>query len=127
MHFPKLILTYGLLLVFLSLLFHYLAGVKDIALLTPLIFGGFILIMAAMSIKPELGLFARHGATAVSLVAFAVSVPGIISIFSNVEGLQAYIAYNKAIMAVLSIAFIGLAVQQFANERAQNEKNDAVE
>ncbi len=121
MNFPKLILSYAVLLIIDGLIFQYVANLKDISLMTPIIFGGFILLMGFMSLKHDLGLFAKHGATAVSLIAFIVSVGSILELFSPESGSIQFSDISKSVMAVLSLVFIVFAVRQFAAERSDNK------
>ncbi|KAA3610330.1 MAG: hypothetical protein D8M58_06075 [Calditrichaeota bacterium] len=125
MKFSKLILAYAILLIIDGLLFQFIAGVKDISLLTPIIFGGFILIMGLMSLKKDLSLFARHGATAVSLIAFIISVGSILDIITPESGSVQFVDISKTAMACLSLIFIIFAVRQFAEDRGKETDNDA--
>jgi hypothetical protein len=121
MDFSKLIFSYAALLIIDGLAFQYIAQTKDISIIMPVVFGGFILIMGFMSLKKDLELFGRHGATAVSLIAFVTSVGSILELFSDTVQ---YSDLSNFVMAVLSLAFIVFAVQQFAAERGKEESGN---
>ncbi len=127
MNFPKLIFAYAALLIIDSLVFQYFANIRDISLMTPIVFAGFILIMGIMSVKQDLALFGRHGATAVSLIAFITSITSIFTIIFPGDEAVALSEYAHAVMALLSLAFIALAVHAFAAERGEKEPENDVE
>lgn len=127
MKFSKLIFGYAALLIIDGLAFQYIANINDISLMTPIIFGGFIMIMGLMSVKKDLGLIGRHGATAVSLIAFITSIGSILEVLSPASGAIQYSDISNSVMAILSLAFIALAVQAFAAERGEEKANNDTE
>jgi len=117
MQFSYLIFSYAVLLIADGITFQILAPERDPAILTPVIFGGILFLMGIMSLKKDLQLFAKHGATALSLIAFISSLNNLAELFQYTFDKPNYINLPNAIMAVLSIIFLVLAVRQFANDR----------
>ena len=72
--------------------------------------------MGFMSLKEDLQLFGKHGATALSLIAFISSLSNLFKLLSDFSA-QDYENLSNSIMAVLSIIFLFLAVFQFGKER----------
>ncbi len=126
MNFSKLIFAYAALLIIDGLAFQYIANVRDISIIMPVIFGGFILLMGFMTLKKDMGLFGKHGATAVSLIAFITSVGSVLDLFTQATDKLLYSTYSQNIMAILSLTFIVFAVQQFAAERGDEKENKNV-
>ncbi len=124
MNFSKLIFVYAALLIIDGLTFQYIANVRDISIITPVIFGGFILLMGFMTLKKDMDLFGKHGATAVSLIAFITSVGSVLDLFTEATDQLLYSTYSQNIMAILSLTFIVFAVQQFAAERGTDDKKE---
>ena len=74
MQFSYLIFIYATLLIIDGITFQILALERDPSILTPVIFGGILLIMGVMTLKKDLQIFGKHGATALSLIAFISSL-----------------------------------------------------
>jgi len=117
MKFSYLIFSYAILLIADGITFQILATERDPAILTPVIFGGIIFLMGIMTLKKDLQPFAKHGASALSLIAFISSINNLAELLQNSFDKPGYINLSNAIMAVLSIIFLVLAVRQFANDR----------
>ena len=117
MQFSYLIFAYATLLIIDGITFQILAQERDPSILTPVIFGGILLLMGIMTIKKDLQLFGKHGASALSLIAFISSITNLIELFNSTFSMQDYINFSNGIMAVLSIIFLVLAVRQFAEDR----------
>ena len=124
MQFSYLIFFYATLLIIDGITFQILALERDPSILTPVIFGRILLIMGVMTLKKDLQIFGKHGATALSLIAFISSLNNLVELFNDSFSTQDYVNFSNAIMAVLSIIFLILAVRQFAKDRTNSsEKN----
>jgi len=124
MHFSYLIFGYAILIIADGVLFQLAAPQKDPAILMPAIFGGILIIMAFMSLNKELKLFGRHGAAALSLIAFIYSLNNFAELFRATLYDNFYVNMSNAIMAVFSLLFLILAVIRFGKDRQESsDKN----
>lgn len=120
MHFSYLIFGYAILILADGVIFQLAAPQRDPAILMPAIFGGILIIMGFMSLNRELKLFGRHGATALSLIAFIYSVNNFAELFRPTFSSNFYVNSANAIMAVFSLLFLILAVIRFGNDRQES-------
>ena len=117
MSFSFLIFGYAALLLMDGILFQIFASERDINILYPAFLGGLILIMGFISLKKDFRIFAKHGATALGLIAFISSVTDLSEVIQNLADSINYAQKSNSIMAILSILFIIFAVRQFAKEK----------
>ena len=120
MYFSYLIFGYAILLIADGALFQLAAPKRDPAVLMPAIFGGILIIMGIMSLSKDLKLFGRHGATALSLIAFIYSINNFAELFRSTFNDNFYVNISNAIMAVFSLLFLILAVILFGKERQES-------
>lgn len=124
MHFPTMIFLYAAILFADSIIFSILAVEKNIAILTPAFFAGIIFLMGLVTLKKDFQLFGKHGATALSLIAFLSNVSSFLDISS--ESIS-YAAYSKATAAMISLVFLIFAVKKIGDERRQKENQNGTE
>lgn len=118
MRFTILIFTYSALLIIYGVVNIIFFDKVAVEILSPIIFGGIILIMGIMSSNKDLVLFGQHGAAALSLIAFITSVSGFMNIFSEDHG-SFYSNLSDIYLTIISLIFLVLAVRQFANDRKE--------
>jgi len=124
MHFSYLIFGYAILIIADGVIFQLAAPQRDPAILMPVIFGGILIIMGFMSLNSDLKLFGRHGATALSLIAFIYSVNNFAELFRPTFSSNFYVNSANAIMSVFSLLFLILAVIRFGKDRQESsDKN----
>jgi len=116
MPFSSLIFSYALLLLFDGIIFQIIAPARDADILYPAFLGGLILLMGFMTLKKDFQVFAKHGATALSLIAFITSVSDLSEWIQNLRTAD-YAQISNALMAVISLVFLILAVRKFAKEK----------
>ena len=117
MRFRILIFSYAILLIFDGIIFQLLAAERNPVILQPVLFGGITLLMGFMALKQDLQLFAKHAATALSVIAFASSFTYLYKIITNSTESLNYANASNAVMNIFSLIFLLMAVQQFARER----------
>jgi hypothetical protein len=117
MRFSSLIFIYALILLLDGIIFQIIAPARDTDILYPAFLGGLILLMGFITLKKDFRIFAKHGATALSLVAFITSVTDFSEWIQNLRTSD-YAQISNSIMAILSLVFLILAVRQFAKERS---------
>ena len=117
MQFSYLIFGYAAVLIIDSITFQILAPERDPSILTPLIFGGILILMGIMTLKKDLQLFGKHGAATLSLIAFISSLGNVTDLFTGTSTGQFYSNTANALMAVFSIIFLICAVIKFGMER----------
>ena len=117
MRFRILIFSYAILLFLDGVVFQLIADVRDPAILQPVLFSGIILLMGFLTLKQDFQLYAKHGAAALSVVAFASSVAYLNEIIKNFPDALNFPNISNSVMNILSLIFLILAVIQFARER----------
>jgi len=89
--------------------------------LYPAMFGGLLLLLAALALKQDLRLIASHGATIVTLIAFVTTL-GAAYDWVTVTDADPFDG-QKALMSLLSLLFLSLFVYEFIHGRKQDDRN----
>ena len=116
--FTTLVFIYAALLALISIVLQVISPERDSALLTPLVFAGIILIMGFMTLRNDLNIFGKHGASALCLIAFIVTVGSFLELGSEEIS---YAVIGKSLTALISIIFLSLFVKKIGDERRNIE------
>lgn len=120
MSMPKLTLWYALVLIALGLIGYFGMGRQSITALIPAFFGIAVLVTALLARKESTRRNAMHAAVVLAVLAFAGTVMGIpktITLLGGGEIARPTAVIVQAIMAVLSLAYILIAVKSFVDAR----------
>jgi hypothetical protein len=120
MSMPKLTLWYALVLIALGLIGYFGMGRQSITALIPAFFGIAVLVTALLARKESTRRHAMHAAVVLAVLAFAGTVMGIpktITLLGGGEIARPTAVIVQAIMAVLSLAYILIAVKSFVDAR----------
>ena len=119
--FSIIIFCYAAALATNGLVFQYLEGSRNIALLTPVFFAGLLIIMGIISLNKDLKLYGRHGATGLSVLAFITSVGSFIKLITFSFSKITYPDISDFITALCSLGFLIFAVFKLGRERMLQE------
>lgn len=111
-----MIFAYSILLILYGVINSIFLDKIEIIFLSPIFFGGIIFVMGIMSLNKDFVLFGQHGATTLSLIAFISSLPGFVNIINDSKE-SFYSNLSDAYIAIASLLFLILAVNQFAKDR----------
>lgn len=111
---------YGLILILLGLVGYFGFGRASFTALIPAFLGVLILIAGILARDEKRRRHAMHAAAALSLIGFIGSVGGVIPAFQHFTGSEIArpaAAISRAIMSLLSLAFLILCVNSFIQTR----------
>ena len=114
----------GIILSLLGIIGYAASGAESITALIPTFFGIPILVLGLLGRKEHLRKHMMHAIAALALLGFAGSVRGLGSLFTMLGGqdvLRPMATIMQSIMALLTLAFIILAVKSFIDARRTRE------
>jgi hypothetical protein len=116
---PALTIALGVALVILGVAGYALTGGVSVTALIPAAFGLLLAIAGLLARDERKRMHAMHGAVLVALLGFLGSVRGLIRIGEVLDGTAARppAIVAQAIMAVLTLAYVVLAVRSFVQAR----------
>jgi len=116
----SLTLWLGILLSALGIIGYAGSGAESITALIPTFFGVVFIGLGLLARKETLRKHMMHAAAVLAILGFAGSVSGISSFISMLGGSEIarpFAAVMKSIMAILTLAFVLLAVKSFVDAR----------
>ena len=119
---------FGVAFLALGLGFFVGTGMKQHTALIPAIFGVVFLICAWISTTPERRKHAMHVAALLSLVGLGATVTAIPKLLKHAQGEaieRATAVQARGIMAILCLAFFGLAMNSFMTARRKRKAGEA--
>ena len=121
---PSITIALGVALIIVGLAGYFLTGTTSLTALIPAAFGVVIALAGLLARDEHKRKHAIHGAVVVALLGFLGFVRGLLQIGELFAGTAARPAASvaQAIMAVLTLAYIVMAVRSFARARMVNRK-----
>lgn len=116
---PATTIALGVALIVLGLAGYFLTGAVSLTALIPSAFGLLLVLAGLLARDERRRMHAMHGAVVVALLGFLGSIRGLLQIGDVVDGTAARPAaiVSQSIMAVLTLAYIVLAVRSFVLAR----------
>lgn len=115
----------GTLLITLGVASYALTGARSATALIPAAFGGILLALGIIARREKMRRDAMHAAAAVGLIALAGSVSGFVALFTLLGGgtvARPAAVITQSMMFLISVVFVGLAVNSFIEARRNREK-----
>ncbi|MGD8922668.1 MAG: hypothetical protein PVH24_05420 [Candidatus Zixiibacteriota bacterium] len=128
MNFPRITIWYAILLILLGIIGYFVTGAVSVTALIPAFFGVVFLLLGIFAREEKRRKTLMHIAAVLAVIAFFGSVSGIFALVSLFEGeqlLRLGAAISRAIMAILSFAFVVLAILSFVAARRSPKSNTA--
>ncbi|GMW00160.1 MAG: hypothetical protein AMXMBFR84_12980 [Candidatus Hydrogenedentota bacterium] len=122
-------IAYGLALAALGIGFYLNTGGVSVTALIPAFFGFPVLVCGLLAIREKFRMHAMHGAVLVGLLGFLGSLGGVIKLPGLIAGTleRPAAVLEQVIMAVLSLVFVALCVQNFISVRRKRKAAQAAE
>ena len=124
-----LTLWLGIVLSALGIIGYVGSGGESITALIPTFFGVVFIVLGILARKEQLRKHMMHAAAVLAIVGFAGSVRGVSSFAAMLSGgevARPFAAVMQTIMALLTLAFVLLAIKSFVDARRQrNAQSDS--
>jgi uncharacterized membrane protein len=115
-----LTLWLGIILSAMGIIGYVGSGAESVTALIPTFFGIPFIVLGIVARKEHLRKHMMHGAALLALIGFAGSVRGVSSFLSMLGGAdiaRPFAAIMQSLMAVLTLAFLLLAIKSFVDAR----------
>ena len=120
-------LIFGILLILLGVTGYAVSGGASVTALIPAFFGAVFAALGVAARRDAIRKHVMHASAALALIGFAATVSGIATLVSILGGADGRLlaAASRSAMALLSLAYVGLAVQSFVAARRQRDLGGA--
>ena len=120
MHMPRITIGYAILLIALGMVGYFALGRSSATALIPTFVGLIFLVMGIVAHKDALRQRMMHAAVVLAVVAVIGSVGGVVDVVSMLTGgevARPAAAVSKAVMAILSLVYLGFSAKSFLAAR----------